>query len=287
MKVVAVPPSLPSPRRPPSKRYPSDLTDAEWDVVASHVPEPVWFPNLQKPEHTAREMLNAIRYRTRTGVAWRLLPKDFPPWQTVARRYYAWRDSGVIDRVHDSLRERLRERMGRTTQPTAAILDSQSVKSTDVGGERGFDAGKKVKGRKRHLLVDVSGLLLVAHVTAASVQDRDGAVDVLREAHRAYPALEHVWVDAAYRGQAVDTVSEATGIRVEVVKRTDDLAGFVVLPRRWVVERTNGWLGKFRILSKEYERTTESSRADVLLAMSSVMLGRLGDVPRAREDRRL
>ena len=145
--------------------------------------------------------------------------------------------------------------------------------------------GKKVKGRKRHLLVDVLGLLLVAHVTPASVQDRDGAVHVLREAHREYPTLEHVWADGAYRGQVMDDVARETGLRVEVVKRNDDMSGFVVLPRRWVVERTNGWLGKFRILSKEYERTIESSRADVLLAMTSIMLGRLGGANRTREVR--
>ena len=142
-----------------------------------------------------------------------------------------------------------------------------------------------MKGRKRHLLVDVLGLLLVVVVTPASVQDRDGAVPVLREARRQYPTLRHVWADGAYRGEVIDRVEQDTGIEIEVVKRTDDMSGFVVLPRRWVVERTNGWLCKFRLLNKEYERSVESSRADVLLAMMSVMLRRLGGAPRPREAR--
>lgn len=142
-----------------------------------------------------------------------------------------------------------------------------------------------MRGRKRHLLVDVLGLLLVAHITPASVQDRDGADEVLRDAHHQYPTLQLVWADGAYRGDVVDKAEHDTKIHVEVVKRNDDVTGFVVLPRRWVVERTNGWLGKFRLLSKEYERTLESSRADVLMAMTSIMLGRLGGRPRLREAR--
>jgi putative transposase len=145
---------------------------------------------------------------------------------------------------------------------------------------------KKVKGRKRHLLVDVLGLVLVIMVTPASVQDRDGAVPVLREAHREYPTLEHVWVDGAYNGQVIDEVRQETALRIEVVKRTDDQKGFIVLPRRWVVERTNGWFGKFRLLSKEYERTVESSRADVLHAMVMLMLRRLTTPAGDRRERR-
>jgi putative transposase len=144
---------------------------------------------------------------------------------------------------------------------------------------------KKVKGRKRHLLVDVLGLLLIAHVTPASVQDRDGADPVLREAHREYPTLKKVWVDGGYNGGVVECIRQDTGLDIEMVKRSDDVKGFVVVPKRWVVERTNGWLGKFRILSKEYERTVESSRADVLLAMTSIMLGRLAGRERTREAR--
>lgn len=275
---------MPTPTSPRT-RYPTDTTDGEWARVGHLFPEPVWAPNLQEPKHTAREMFDAMRYRTRTGCAWRSLPHDFPPWCTVARRYYTWRNNGVFDRAHDALRESVRQQEGRASEPTAGIVDSQSVKSTDVGGPGGFDAGKKVKGRKRHLLVDVLGLILVVLVTPASVQDRDGAAPVLREAHRAYPTLKHVWADSAYRGEVIDRVQGDTGINVEVVKRTDAMSGFVVLPRRWVVERTNGWLCKFRLLNKEYERTVESSRADILLAMTSVMLRRLGGAPRTREAR--
>ncbi|MFI5300996.1 MAG: IS5 family transposase [Polyangiales bacterium] len=268
------------------RRYDTDLTDADWSEIEALVPTPQAWPNLQEPKHTAREMLNAIRYRTRTGVAWRALPHDFPPWQTVARRFHTWIAAGVFDAIHDHLRARVRVAEGRKEEPTAAILDSQSVKSTDVGGPCGFDAGKKVKGRKRHLLVDMLGLLLVVLITPASVQDRDGGATVLREAHREYPTLEHVWVDGAYNGYPIEAVRNDTGIRVEMVKRSDDVKGFVVLPRRWVVERTNGWLGKFRILSKEYERLAATSRADVLLAMTSIMLNRLHAPFEDRKERR-
>ncbi len=269
----------------PRGRHPTDTTDAAWASVAHLFPEAIWVPNLQEPKHEAREMFDAIRYRTRTGCAWRALPHDFPPWQTVARRFYTWRDNGVFDRVHDALRERVREQDGRAPVPPVGIVDSRSVKSTDMGGPSGFDAGKTVKGRKRHLLVDVLGLLLVVLVTAASVQDRDGIAPVLRETAREYPTLKHVWADGAYRGEVVDRARRDSGIRVEVVKRTDDMSGFVVLPRRWVVERTNGWLCKFRLLDKRYERSLESSRADVLLAMTSVMLRRLSGTPAMREIR--
>ena len=146
--------------------------------------------------------------------------------------------------------------------------------------------GKKVKGRKRHILVDVLGLILALGITPASVQDRDGAVPILREARREYPTLKHVWVDGAYRGDVIDDVSKETGIEIEVVKRPDEQRGFVLLKRRWIVERTNGWFGKFRILSKEYERTIASSGADVLLAMISVMLRRLTTPPEDRKERR-
>ncbi|MFI5297989.1 MAG: IS5 family transposase [Polyangiales bacterium] len=268
------------------RSYDSDLTDEDWAEIEALVPTPQAWPNLQEPKHSAREMMNAIRYKTRTGVAWRSLPHDFPPWQTVARRYLTWVAAGVFDTVHDHLRARVRVAEGRREEPTAAILDSQSVKSTDVGGPCGFDAGKKVKGRKRHLLVDVLGLLLVAIITPASVQDRDGGALVLREAHREYPTLEHVWVDGAYNGPQIESVRSDTGLRVDMVKRSDDVKGFAVLPRRWVVERTNGWLGKFRILSKEYERSATSSRADVLLAMTSIMLNRLREPWEARKEDR-
>ena len=268
------------------RSYPSDLTDEQWALIEHLVPEPIFLPNLQEPVHQAREMMNAIRYRTRTGTAWRSLPHDFPPWSTVMKRYLHWRDNGVFERVHDALRTMVRVAEGRNAEPTAGLLDSQSVKSTDVGGPRGFDAGKKVKGRKRHLLVDILGLLLVAIITPADVQDRDGGAAALREAHREFPTLEHVWVDGAYNGQVIDQAAKDTGIRVEMVKRSDDVKGFKVLPKRWIVERTNGWLGKFRILSKEYERTLASSRADVIIAMGMLMLRRLTTPPEARKERR-
>lgn len=272
--------------RPNRRSYPSDLTDAEWDIVADIIPVPIWLPGLQEPLHHPRELLDAIRYRTRTGCAWRSLPHDFPPWQTTSKCKYRWTADGTIDRIHEALVRSVRVAEGREPEPTAGSIDSQSVKSSGNGGPGGFDGGKKVNGRKRHILVDVLGLVLVILVTPANVQDRDGAVPVLMAAHSMYSTLKHVWADGAYNGPCIAKVEEDTGLKVEVVKHEEGHRGFAVLPRRWVVERTNAWFGRFRILNKEYERSLSSSRADVLLAMSMLMLRRLTVPIQERLDRR-
>jgi putative transposase len=220
-------------RRP---AYSSDLTDEEWEIIAPMIPPPIWIANLQEPIYHPREIMNAIRYRTRSGFAWRLLPHDLPPYDSVFYWYRRWFAEGILEAIHDRLRCMVRVAAGREAEPTAAILDSQSVKTTDVGGLKGYDAGKKINGRKRHVLVDVMGLILVARITAGSVQDRDGAVLVLQEAHREYPTRKKVWVDGAYNENVIDDVEFVTGITVEMVKRSDDMKGFVVLPRRWCVE---------------------------------------------------
>jgi transposase len=274
------------PERPLRKSYPSDLTDDEWEVVADMIPVPFWLRGLQEPRHHPREMLDAIRYRTRTGCAWRQLPHDFPPWQTTSKCLYRWIADGTIDRIHGALVCSVRVAEGRNPEPTAGSVDSQSVKSSGNGGPGGFDGGKKVNGRKRHILVDVLGLVLVVLITPASVQDRDGAIPVLLAAHATYRTLKHVWADGAYNGAGITKVQEDTGLKVEVVKHEEGHRGFAVLPRRWVVERTNAWFGRFRILNKEYERSLTSSRADVLLGMTMIMLRRLTVPAKDRLDQR-
>lgn len=258
--------------------YPTDISDAEWMILKSLVPPAIAHPNLQEPKHSRRELLNAIRYRTRTGCSWRLLPHDFPPWKTVYNTYRGWAKSGMMKIIHDALTEQVRLQEGRNLEPTAAILDSQSVKGSVQAEGSGYDAGKKVKGRKRHILVDVLGLILAIVVTPASVQDRDGAVPVLERAALEHSQLQKVWVDGAYNGRVLEALEERTNIDIEMVKRTDDMSGFVVLPRRWVVERTFGWMERFRLLNREYERTVSSSTADVFHAMCTIMCRRLAAV---------
>ena len=255
--------------------YPTDLTDAQWHLLA-----PLLRPGKKtrgRPPTDARTMVNALLYITHGGPQWRLLPKEFGPWQTVYGTFRRWQAAGLWAAVHDRLRSAVRVAAGHRSRPTACILDSQTVRSADHGGEVGYDAAKKTKGRKRHVLVDTLGLILGVWITPASTPERAGAQGLLDRVLRRFAWLKIMWVDGGYTGLAfaqwVNLLRPK--LRVEVVRRCDDTAGFEVLPWRWVVERTFGWLMKQRRLVRDYERTTASATAFIYIAMIRIMLRRL------------
>jgi transposase len=265
-------------RRP----YPTDLSDARWALI-----EPVlsaWraqraaaaLPIAPPPEHDLREIVNAILYINRAGCAWELLPHDFPPPKTVYDYYAKWEKDGTTATIHDLLRGKARERAGRAAEPTAAIIDAQVVKASSNVPEasQGYDAGKRAKGRKRHIATDTLGLLLALVITAASVQDTNGGKDLATELAAAHPSVAAGWVDGGYKAKFLEHAA-AAGISFEVVNKPGGQKGFAVLPRRWVVERTFGWLVLHRRLVRDFETLPERSATMIYWAMIDNMSRRL------------
>ncbi len=263
------------------RRYPSDTTNAQWAVIDALLPDPAFINGVGgRPEaHCRRAIVDAIFYLVDNGIKWRAMPADFPPHSTVFKYFTRWERAGATGRILDMLRDRVRLAEGRAAAPTAAIIDSASVRGAETvgAGTRGYDAGKKVNGRKRHIAVDTMGLLLAVIVTGASVQDRDGAKPLMELLSAACHRIQLVWADGGYAGKLVLWAKETLGLALTIVKRSDDAKGFTVLPRRWVVERTLAWIARHRRCVRDYERLPAHHEAMIRWTMIRITSKRLAN----------
>jgi len=255
-------------------RYASDVTDDEWELVAPLLPKPCRVGRRRKVD--LRIVLNAMLYILATGCQWRALPKDFPPFTTVQYYFYNWRDTQLWRRINRALLARARRAVGRKPTPSAGVIDSQTVKTTESGGPRGFDPAKRMKGRKRHLVTDTEGWLLAVQVHPADIQDNHGAVPLLKAARRAFARLRHLFADRVYRGpKLLNAISEVGRWTIEIVTRTHNVGSFKAEPRRWVIERTFAWFGRNRRLAKDFEKTIASAEAWIMIASIRLLSRRL------------
>jgi len=271
-----------STRRP---RYPSDMSDAEWAITEPTLPEPAWTQGRggRPAQRCRRDTVDAIRYLVREGIRWRAMPADFPHWRSVYDALDGWGKSGATEAMHDELRRACRIAAGREPEPTAAVIDSQSVRAAETvaAASRGFDAGKKVQGRKRHIAVDALGLLLTVLITAAGIQDRDAARPLLWNLKRAFPSVKLAWADSGYAGKLVTWAKTKIRLTLQIVRRTEQHK-FIVLPRRWV-ERTFSWITRSRRTVRDYERLPAHHETIIYWAMIIIMSRRLAKLPKSHQ----
>ena len=258
------------------ERYASDLTDNQWNLIKNSIPliKSNSITGGRPAKYERREIINAILYITRTGCQWRMLPHDMANWRTVYAYFVAWHEAGVFENINTKLRTKVRVHAGKNPQPSAGVIDSQSVKIVANIGYSGFDGAKKVNGRKRHIVTDTLGLLLSVVVHEANISDREGAVRVLQKVRASFRRIRVIFADQGYTGKLIEAMRTTLKLTLTIIKRTE-VRVFHILPKRWVVERTFGWFGFYRRLAKDYERYPKHSEAFVYIAMSNIMLHRL------------